>query len=89
MTPKPINLKLEEVKGLEGLLKSKRQLIKAYEKLIERLERRIKELEIENALLKNGSHGKTKKKQMKPRHRQRLGYLKLIAVNGVPIPNKD
>ena len=46
--------------------------------------------EEENALLKN-SHGRkaTNKKRMKPKHRQRLGYLKLIAVNGVPISNKD
>ncbi|MCH7651051.1 MAG: hypothetical protein IIA63_07815 [Nitrospinae bacterium] len=31
----------------------------------------------------------TKKKHMKPKHRQRLGHLKLIAVNGVPVSNKN
>ncbi|MCH7498884.1 MAG: hypothetical protein IH886_02570 [Nitrospinae bacterium] len=33
-------------------------------------------------------HRKTNKKRMKPKHRQRLGHLKLIAVNGVPVPTK-
>jgi len=90
MTPEPIDWNLEEIKGLQGLLEGKRQLIKAYEDRHEMQEYRIKELEIENAFLKQSPGRKaTKKKRTKPKTRQEVRHLKLIAINGVPVPAKD
>ena len=55
-----------------------------------KLEERIKALEIENAFLKQSPGRKaTKKKRTKPKTRQEVRHLKLIAVNGVPVPAKD
>ncbi len=56
--------------------------------LIELMEARIKGLEIENALLKNGSNRKAvKNKWGKAPCRER--HLKLISINGPPVPTKE
>ena len=59
------------------------------EKLIQLLEKQNERLQIENALLKNNSCRKViRKKRMKPKERRKAQHLKLIAINGVPVPAK-
>jgi len=71
-----------------NLGKLRDELIQEQRKNIQLLKNKINGLEIENALLKNSPSRKATKKKRGKRQRKNQ-HLKLIAVNGVPISNKD